>query len=166
MTSDPDIEDPETQPKTVRKARRIVIWCLTALLMSRCGSHVVLLVGTLREWRSEVAPFAALGGVVTATGGGDMGLWAGKEGVATIRLGDRVGDRELAGLAERMERFPNLRTLRLEGPNVTDAGLHHLKGLKQLQSLLLCDTQVTEEAVADLERALPQLDVGRIHSKP
>jgi len=165
MTSDPDIERPVilTQRKTMRKARYIAIWCLVALLMSSCGSQLVLLIGRLREWKSEVAPFEALGGIVTAAGGGDMGIWAGRDGIASIRLGDKVGDLELAGLAERMERFPNLHTLCLEGPNVTDVGLNHLKGLKQLHSLLLYDTRVTEEAAANLERELPQLTVGRIN---
>jgi hypothetical protein len=123
---------------------------------------LALLIGRLREWKSEVAPFEALGGIVTANGGGDMGIWAGRDGVAKIRLGDKAGDLELAGLAERMERFPNLHTLCLEGPNVTDVSLNHLKGLRQLHSLLLYDTLVTQEAAANLERELPRLTVGRI----
>ena len=162
MTSDPDIEPPVTQRKTMRKARQIAIWCLAALLLSSCGSQLALLIGRLREWKSEVAPFEALGGIVTAAGGGDMGIWAGRDGVAKIHLGDKAGDLELAGLAERMERFPNLHTLCLEGPNVTDVGLNHLKGLRQLHSLLLYDTRVTQEAAANLERELPRLTVGRI----
>lgn len=149
----------------MRKARHIAIWCLAALLLSSCASQLAVLIGASREWRREVAPFEALGGSVTATGGGDMGILAGREGIATIELGEKVGDLELAGLAERMERFPNLHTLCLKGPNVTDAGLAHLKGLRQLRSLILYDTRVTEEAAANLERELPQLTVGRIDLK-
>lgn len=91
MTSDPDIERPVSQQKTMRKARHIAIWCLAALLLSSCSSQLALLIGRLREWKSEVAPFEALGGIVAATGGGDMGIWAGRDGDAKIRLGDKAG---------------------------------------------------------------------------
>ena len=70
---------------------------------------------------------------------------------------DNVGDAELATLAKRMERFPNLRALGLMGPKVTDAGLAHLKGLKQLTNVYLFDTRVTEQGKTDLRRALPKL---------
>ncbi len=58
-----------------------------------------------------------------------------------------------------MERFPNLARLVLQGPKVTDAGLSHLKGLKQLDSLLIYNTGVTEKGKADLQQTLPKLKI-------
>ena len=47
------------------------------------------------------------------------------------------------------------------GTEVTDAGLKELAGLKQLQSLDLIRTQVTDEGVRQLRKALPDLKVWR-----
>ena len=44
---------------------------------------------------------------------------------------------------------------------VTDAGLASLKGLRQLQTLVLKGTRVTDAGVADLQKALPQLKIIR-----
>ena len=63
-----------------------------------------------------------------------MGIAAGRAGIAAVRLHENVGDDELAGLAARMKRFPNLRSLSLSGPKVTDAGLARLVGLGQLRT--------------------------------
>ena len=43
------------------------------------------------------------------------------------------------------------------GPNVTDAGLKELTGLKQLRKLDLISTKVTGKGKADLKKALPKL---------
>ncbi len=51
--------------------------------------------------------------------------------------------------------------LRIGGPNVTDVGLVHLKGLRSLRSLDLSGTKVTDAGVADLQRALPNLEIIR-----
>jgi hypothetical protein len=42
---------------------------------------------------------------------------------------------------------------------VTDAGLKHLAGVKQLLSLDLRATQVTDKGKADLKKALPKLQI-------
>ena len=76
-----------------------------------------------------------------------MGISAGRQGIGSIRLHQNVGDQELAGLAPRMERFPNLYTLSLSGPKVTDAGLAHLAGLGQLRLLVLDGTRVNSTQV-------------------
>jgi hypothetical protein len=86
-----------------------------------------------------------------------MGLLAGKAGVAQIYFDENVGDAELAALAKRMERFPNLHTLVLRGPKVTDAGLLFLRGLTQLTRLILFDTRVTEKGKSELLRELPNV---------
>jgi hypothetical protein len=40
---------------------------------------------------------------------------------------------------------------------VTDAGLKHLAGLKQLRELYVDETKVTGKGKADLKKALPDL---------
>ncbi|MCH8047578.1 MAG: hypothetical protein IID44_28110 [Planctomycetes bacterium] len=52
-------------------------------------------------------------------------------------------------------------TLDLSGTNVTDAGLQHLKGLKNLRELFLDETDVTDEGVKELQRALPTCRIRR-----
>ena len=51
--------------------------------------------------------------------------------------------------------------LDLLGTEVTDAGLEHLKGLSELQSLDIHNTKVTDEGVKKLRQALPNCDIGR-----
>ena len=45
------------------------------------------------------------------------------------------------------------------GWRITDAGLVHLKGLTNLLTLILTDTQVTYAGVADLKKALPNCNI-------
>ena len=47
----------------------------------------------------------------------------------------------------------------MRGPKVTDAGLKHLAGLKQLRKLDLTGTKVTDKGKADLKKALPNLKI-------
>ena len=47
------------------------------------------------------------------------------------------------------------------GTQVTDAGLKELAGLKQLQTLDLSSTQVTDAGERQLRKALPNLQVIR-----
>ena len=65
-----------------------------------------------------------------------------------------------AGLSH-LKSLPQLRHLRLEGAAISDAGLEHLKALTQLQELHLEGTQVTDAGVDALQKALPELKVGR-----
>jgi hypothetical protein len=50
-----------------------------------------------------------------------------------------------------------LKELRLAGTRITDAGLAHLRGLKQLEQLDASGTQVTPEGLKKLRAALPKL---------
>ena len=49
----------------------------------------------------------------------------------------------------------NLQTLSLSGSNITDPGIVHLKGLNKLQKLYLMRAKVTSAGVAHLPKALP-----------
>jgi hypothetical protein len=48
----------------------------------------------------------------------------------------------------------------LDSTQVTDAGLEHLKGLTQLQTLWLGSTHVTDEGVRQLSRVLPNCRIA------
>jgi hypothetical protein len=47
----------------------------------------------------------------------------------------------------------------LRGTQVTDAGLVHLEGLDNLDFLYLDNTQVTDEGVTKLQKALPNCKI-------
>jgi hypothetical protein len=49
----------------------------------------------------------------------------------------------------------------LSSTGLTDAGLKQLASHKNLEFLLLLDTKVTEEGVAQLRKALPQCYIGK-----
>jgi hypothetical protein len=49
----------------------------------------------------------------------------------------------------------------LDCPKVTDAGLKNLTALKQLTTLLIIGTQVTDEGVAELQKALPKCLIAK-----
>lgn len=95
-------------------------------------------------------------------------------------FGTEIGDADL----EVLGGFPDLQTLGLSGTKVSDAGLVHLLGLKKLhtlklgftdvsdrgvptlaklaglQNLDLLRTKVTSVGIAELQKALPKLDVS------
>ena len=54
----------------------------------------------------------------------------------------------------------NLTYLNLYATEISDTGLLHLKNLSKLKKLYLWQTKVTKAGVADLQKALPQLDVN------
>src|SRR5262249_26037083 len=80
-----------------------------------------------------------------------------KEGVRSTR--HNVGDQELALLVPRMKRFPNLDTISLAGPRITDAGLANLARLGQLRLVVLKGTAVTGQPRSNLQRVLPKLKI-------
>ena len=53
----------------------------------------------------------------------------------------------------------NLRTLDLTFTQVTDAGLKDLAGLKSLRALDLSDTRVTRTGLKELRKALPRCEI-------
>ena len=70
-------------------------------------------------------------------------------------LGPRLTD---AGL-KHIEGLVNLESLTISGQGITDAGLAHLKGLTSLQVLSLLGTQVTLTGIIKLSEALPNTDI-------
>jgi hypothetical protein len=65
-----------------------------------------------------------------------------------------VGDDALAEVI----RYPHLKSLDLWGTRVSDAGILHLNGNK-LTHLGLFGTAVSEGAVAELKKAMPEVEV-------
>ena len=60
---------------------------------------------------------------------------------------------------EHLKGLTKLQSLDLSYTPVTDAGLEHLKGLTKLRSLDLSDTQVAGAGVKRLQQALPQCKI-------
>jgi hypothetical protein len=65
-----------------------------------------------------------------------------------------------------LEPLAELEWLDLSGCPITDAGLKHLKGLKNLRTVILSHTGVTREGMKDLQRALPDVSIGAIRYPP
>jgi hypothetical protein len=53
-----------------------------------------------------------------------------------------------------------LEYLNVYGTEVSDEGIQQLVGLKNLKKLYLWQTKVTEQGVAELQRALPGVEVN------
>jgi hypothetical protein len=78
-------------------------------------------------------------------------------------LGGQLSDTDLGRLRPQLEALPQLRDLDLAHTALTDAGLVHLYGLTQLETLSLGGgfrpTALTEAGVAKLRAALPRTKV-------
>ena len=68
---------------------------------------------------------------------------------------------KLGGKVERDDKDPAhpVMSVDLNGTKVTDAGLKELAGLKNLHHLDLRETSVTHAGVAELQKALPKLQI-------
>ena len=55
--------------------------------------------------------------------------------------------------------FPYVQILNLSGNPLTDEALEHLKDLPSLETLIVCDTRISEDAVAAFRSAHPSVDV-------
>jgi hypothetical protein len=56
----------------------------------------------------------------------------------------------------------NLRYIQLDNTRITDAGLMRLEELKGLDSLSLGDTQITNDGIIKLKKALPNTSIGGV----
>ena len=65
-----------------------------------------------------------------------------------------------AGLSN-LKSLTNLVYLNLYGTQITDSGLDSLKGLANLKHLYLWQTKVSDAGVANLQKALPKLEISR-----
>jgi internalin A len=105
--------------------------------------------------------------------------------VVSVKLRYEIDDGQLARLVKLLKAFPELKSLELGSPHVTDSGLSHLKPLARLRQLSLEQsaitdaslmdlkvltsletlnikgTKVTDAGVADFQRALPNAKVQR-----
>ncbi len=75
---------------------------------------------------------------------------------------EKVSDADLVHL----KGLTQLHSLNLRNTQVSDAGLVHLKGLAQLRDLYLYNTQVSYEGVGELQKALPNCQIGWSQNRP
>ena len=110
--------------------------------------------------------FAKLGAVIpqmvsvdlSATGITDrsVALLAPAENLRMVRLNEtEITDASINTLVK----LQNLESVNLFGTKVTDAGVKKLAALPNLKHLYLWQTDVSEEAIAELKKALPDLEV-------
>lgn len=78
--------------------------------------------------------------------------------IVTLNLDGTAFDDEAAGLVATL---PKVQDLILSDTKLTDAGLAKLRSLKTLNVLDVRGTQVTAEAAADFQKAMPQCRVSR-----
>ena len=87
-------------------------------------------------------------------------LWSRFRPADTVLLllpGWRITD---AGMVH-LKGLTNLQSLDLRKTKITDAGLVHLKGLNKLQWLYLMGTKVTDAGVSDLKKSLPNCEISK-----
>jgi hypothetical protein len=77
--------------------------------------------------------------------------------VEVIYFSPDVGDSDLAILQD----LPHLQFLYLGKCKVTNAGLEHLKPLIHLQVLGIAATEISDTAVSELQKALPNCEIRR-----
>ena len=65
------------------------------------------------------------------------------------------------GEVVRLKGLTNLQSLNLNNTQIIDAGLINLKGMTRLQSPWVCDTQVTRTGIAELQQALPNCRIRK-----
>ena len=89
-----------------------------------------------------------------------LARWLGRDAVSDVDAvylaGAAVDDDDLAWLKE----LPRLRTVVLTSSPISDAGLRHLRPLTHLETVdLRFITEVTDEGIASLRRALPEVKI-------
>lgn len=72
----------------------------------------------------------------------------------------RLSETEITDASmDALSNLPKLESVNLYGTKVTDAGVKKLSSLPNLQRLYLWQTTVTPEAIAELKKALPKLEI-------
>ena len=165
-------ESAQAAPPTKRRWLRPRFRLRTLLLF------VIFLACILALWRKYVMPYQheqELIARVKALGFGSLGVGKGQvftepRGDYFVRqlVGDRLSQRAVyvhllsddvtdAWLAQNVKGLRHVELLNIKSRNVTDAGVAHLKELTCLAELVLTDTEVTDEAIEELQRSLPNL---------
>lgn len=85
-----------------------------------------------------------------------VALLASAENLKMVRLAEtEIGDASM----DTLVKLKNLESVNLFGTKVTDAGVKKLSTLPNLKHLYLWQTAVTPEAIAELKKALPDLEI-------
>lgn len=66
---------------------------------------------------------------------------------------------------QKLERFPEIRTLVLGCPEMTDKGLKHIAKLKQLECLIIYQCEITDDGIQNL-KPLSKLQTVGLHETP
>jgi hypothetical protein len=122
---------------------------------------IVAMAALVNLWNVAAAsrPIRAAGGAVH-TGGDDINQVLGLTAITWVDFaGPAFADSDLERLAPSLRRFPKLAVITLTNTNVTDAGLKNFYGIESLKVLHLWNTPVTPEGLAELQRALPTLQI-------
>ena len=123
-------------------------WLVGLLLVVLAG---VLLVIVINDNRDPIAVLEEFGAKIKRNEQGE---------VVRVSLADtKITD---AGLVH-LKGLTELQSLSMGGvgSQITDAGLVHLKGLSSLQTLDLRFTQITDQGIADLKKALPNCKISK-----
>lgn len=130
---------------------------------------VTLVVAGLVAWRAYIAPYEQQRQtmlLVERLGGGcetkTEDKWGGRfyhDGFKSVTRVDLTNCDDPARYIDAISRLPKLEILVVGGNNFTDDHLRRLHRISSLQGLVLDCTNVTDTAIAELERALPKLDI-------
>ncbi|MDA7908840.1 leucine-rich repeat domain-containing protein, partial [Akkermansiaceae bacterium] len=66
---------------------------------------------------------------------------------------------QLTTLPPEIKKLTKLTELQIERNPLTDEGLEHLKSLKSLKRLNLCETKITKTGVGSFKKALPNCEI-------
>ena len=113
-------------------------------------------VRNVREANRITEPIARLGGFVRYSGDGSAILGSGVDGATDVVFKNaRLVDEDLAAIRPALEALPNIKYVYFAESPITDDGLIHLSGLKQVEWIHFRDTLVTPEGVTRLQKLLP-----------
>ena len=136
-----------------------VRWLLVAVAVAAVPLAIIV-----RENRRRVEQERAIAAVVRL--GGEIGVNytrgqfdVKRRPVVFIAFtGPKVTDTRLALLRPNLDLLPELESLDLGGTKITDAGMVHLTGLKNLRDLVLWDTEITDAGLDQL-KGLKRLEI-------
>lgn len=112
-------------------------------------------------WRIEIRKRDAADFAVRSLGGV---CWYhyGQIRAVEVSLGDtKTADADVARIAS-LPGLSEVRTMNLGRTRITDAGMVHLACLKNLKVLNLHGTQVTDQGINELQKALPELKIRNL----